>query len=663
MKMNQKLPFRKLMRLIPAILLFVFLSIGSMLSAQSFLKAQVRSTNCPVSQHQADLWFFGQNAGIDFRDDVAVPFASNNVLNVYQSSAIICDSMGNLLFFTDGMTVWDRIQQAMPNGTGLHGDAGVTQPAIIIPKPGDDSRYYIFTVDRPQLWAGDTTVYGLQYSEIDLTLNGGRGDVVADHKNVPLIPEVSEKVTATYASNGTDIWVVSHRWDSDQFVSFLVTTDSVTMNFVTSSVGSVHVGPISTNNSLGYMKISPDGSKLALAIQGKKLYEIFNFDNSTGKVSSAITSPSVYSGAYGIAFSPDTRFLYTSTAFVGGSPDSVSRLYQFDISQGANIFNSPVELAVDTDASYFAGLQLATDGRIYVARSPYGRDAVGVIYNPKRPGLACNFNSLNNGTSAFDLNGKLSRFGFPNFIQNYFDVPHFDVENICFSDTTMLKLTNDANIDGVSWDFGDPASSNNTSTDFVPTHTFSAPGQYNVSITESFNGVDYTYNEDIVVNELPLVNLGDTVYMYPGSPILLNAGEGFTSYEWSTGENSSSIIVGQPGMYYVTVQNEKCCFNTDSVRVVFFDVLVPNAFRPGGVNSVFKAVPTSNQAINDFSMFIYNRWGQQIFTSNDIGEGWDGTVKGTEAPGDVYVWLISYNVQREGGMEKITYKGNVVLLR
>jgi len=154
--------------------------------------------------------------------------------------------------------------------------------------------------------------------------------------------------------------------------------------------------------------------------------------------------------------------------------------------------------------------------------------------------------------------------------------------------------------------------------------------------------------------------------MYPGSPILLDAGPGFTSYEWSTNENTQTIKVREQGTYYVTLQNEKCCFNSDSATVIVFDVYVPNAFRPGSAisaNSVFKAVPSSNQAISNFALYIFNRWGQQIYYSQDIDQGWDGRVNGKDAPGDVYVWLINYDVKREDRTERIAYKGNVILLR
>jgi gliding motility-associated-like protein len=185
-----------------------------------------------------------------------------------------------------------------------------------------------------------------------------------------------------------------------------------------------------------------------------------------------------------------------------------------------------------------------------------------------------------------------------------------------------------------------------------------------VSITEFYNGDTFgPYTETVTVNELPLVDLRDTVYMYPGSPILLDAGTGFTSYEWSTGEFSQQIEVADTGTYYIRVQNDRCCFNSDSAVVMFYDVFVPNAFRPGGKNSIFKAYPSSRSAVSDFTMYIFNRWGQQIYMIKNIDDGWDGRINGQNAPGDVYVWVVSFNVDRKGIVEKQTYKGNVILLR
>ena len=165
------------------------------------------------------------------------------------------------------------------------------------------------------------------------------------------------------------------------------------------------------------MKISPDGTRLAVAIHGSDLYEIFNFNSSTGKVTDVITSAATFDESYGIEFSPDSRYLFATTTS-SSMPSPVytppSYLFQFDVSRGDEMFSQGFydTIASDTTGSYLGGIQLATDGKIYVSRAPYGDSSLSVIQNPKRQGLACNFNS-----EAIYLQGRTCRFGFPNFIQ------------------------------------------------------------------------------------------------------------------------------------------------------------------------------------------------------------------------------------------------------
>ena len=138
---------------------------------------------------------------------------------------------------------------------------------------------------------------------------------------------------------------------------------------------------------------------------------------------------------------------------------------------------------------------MGTDGRIYVSRSPYDSAALSVIVNPKRQGDACNFTA-----NAIDLQGRSCRFGFPNFVSTYFDLPHFDVSNSGFGDTVVFTLQNNSNIDEILWQFGDPASGSNTSSEMQPRHVFSSPGTYQVQVTEYFNGLEYgSYNHAIQV--------------------------------------------------------------------------------------------------------------------------------------------------------------------
>ncbi|NTV84159.1 MAG: hypothetical protein HGA23_07660, partial [Bacteroidales bacterium] len=479
------------------LVLLTFISPKIIFSQANFKAEIINNEN--AAGHQADRWFFGQNAGLDFRPQDPVADLSNYLLNVPTSPAIMADSLGNILFFTDGVKVFNSLDQIMPNGDGLHGFVGYPMPVLIVPKPGSENIYFIFTTHRPRMNPNDpATIYGLEYNEIDLDLNEGYGDVTIKNK-VLLEPEVCSKLTAVKHSNGIDYWVVAHKFNSNEFCAFRVNSAGVdTLNYVSSQIGAVHTAPGETNNGIGYMKISPDGTKLSLAIHGSGICEIFDFNASTGQVANAITSLPVFTNAYGIEFSSDSRFLYVTTTPtnmpVPGN-ETISCLFQFDVNLGSSLFNSYDTIASDNSGSYFGGMQLGTDGRIYISRAPYGNSALSVIQNPERHGEACNFIS-----SAIDLQGKASRFGLPNFVQSYFDLPHFEADYAGASDTIIFTLRNNSNFDNLYWDFGDPGSSQNSSTELQPYHVFSGPGTYQVSVTEFFNGMPYgPYTETVTV--------------------------------------------------------------------------------------------------------------------------------------------------------------------
>jgi len=89
---------------------------------------------------------------------------------------------------------------------------------------------------------------------------------------------------------------------------------------------------------------------------------------------------------------------------------------------------------------------------------------------------------------------------------------------------------------------------------------------------------------------------------------------------------------------------------------------IPNAFNPNSaveMNRTFKLFANSIEPVNNFQMYIYNRWGQLIFETNDINEGWDGTKNGNLCNIGAYVWVVYYN----SGEGEITNKGTVTLVR
>jgi hypothetical protein len=173
----------------------------------------------------------------------------------------------------------------MPNGNNLWGHYSTTQ-TLIVPQPGNDSIFYIFTAS-PQynaLYAMDSV--GFHYSVVNLKHDNGYGDVVL--KNILLYKQTTEKITAVHHRNGQDIWVVMHEWGSNCFRSYLVTEAGIELTPVVSCVGAVHQGggplPSANYNAIGQMKISPDGSLLGLVLADARKVEIFFLILKPGKL-------------------------------------------------------------------------------------------------------------------------------------------------------------------------------------------------------------------------------------------------------------------------------------------------------------------------------------------------------------------------------------------
>src|SRR4051812_40298919 len=97
-----------------------------------------------ITAQQANVWYSGLNAGMDFNGSGPVAL-TNGMVNTSEGCAAIADAGGNLLFYTDGLTVYDRNHTIMPNGSGLAANASSNQAAVIVPFPASSTSYYIFT--------------------------------------------------------------------------------------------------------------------------------------------------------------------------------------------------------------------------------------------------------------------------------------------------------------------------------------------------------------------------------------------------------------------------------------------------------------------------------------------------------------------------------------
>ena len=373
---------------------------------------------CPLSlfsQGETANWYFGKKAGIRFNNDGTVEALEDSAVNTFEGCASISDNFGNLLFYTDGLRVYDREHRVMPNGTGLFGDPSSTQSALIVPQPESSTIFYIFTVDT-SINANDPD-NGFSYSVVDLSLNGGYGAVTT--KNVILINNSSEKLTAVIKDCfDKSIWVLTMASENDTngpidtFYAFEVTSTGVNTAAVKTKLNNTQI-----QDPRGYLKLNPEGDKIAAANVTSGLF-IYDFDATSGIVSNEqqINILDDNKNPYGLEFSPNNRFLYVQT-YNNDRPDAgfSSSLLQYDLS-APDIAESMVLL--DKRGIYRGALQLGPDGKIYRALSSTYQEGIpylGVIEKPDEAGLAANY--LHN---RIDLKGNNSTQGLPPFIQSFF---------------------------------------------------------------------------------------------------------------------------------------------------------------------------------------------------------------------------------------------------
>lgn len=396
-------------------------------------------------------WYFGSNAGVRFDPaNGTVSALTDGRLNTLEGCASISDRSGNLLFYTDGVTVFNRNHQVMSNGTNLFGDFSSTQSAIIVPLPGSPNIYYIFTVDEPhhlnadndsntQDPQGDPENHGLNYSVVDMRLANGLGAVVSGQKNIQLVTfnpsnaeelsfKSSEKITAVRAADCESFWIVNHF--VDKFYAFKMTTAGVDSNPVVSQVPPLV--PLSgyRRNALGYLKASPDGTKLGVAHfgfatqQGQdgpgKVY-LYDFDDATGLVSNPME---LYDGdaPYGIEFSPDSSKMYASIT-LGSAGDGPMLILQYNL-LSPDIRASQATIHMSTIFTAPA-LQIGPDNKIYTSQLNFDDFFSGkylsIIENPNADAPLVNF--ITNGVflDIGNQNRHLSQIGLPPFVQSFFD--------------------------------------------------------------------------------------------------------------------------------------------------------------------------------------------------------------------------------------------------
>lgn len=458
------------------------------------------------SQRETDHWYFGDKAGIHFNKE-NVDVLEDSQMTVLKGSSSISDNQGNLLFYTDGQTIWNKNHEIMINGEGINGELNNTQSSIIIPKPNSDSTFYVFTTRKTEL--SSPLVYPMIYhSEIEFSTSRPLGWV--KYKNMPLIHSTANKITAVHHKNGKDVWVITYgsnayEAENDIFYAIKVTEDGVERPFTTTQLEYVKY----ENSYDGEMTISPDGSTIALYNDG--LIRFFNFDSNTGILSKLkYVTIAEFGGAgyaaYGLTFSPDSKFLYYSASYSG----QTYNIMQLEVAntnesyRGTPVYSGPLDILQSS-------ISLGTDGKIYIAQSTYENlydingykigynlfpvQTLSIVHEPNKIGALANYEH-----EALNLKSGASYRGLPNFIQSYFR-NRIVTKNECITDTFNFSLDSYNTISNAQWDFGDGNSASGLSSD----HQYASEGNYLVTCTVTINGTDIPFYKEVTVYPLPVL--------------------------------------------------------------------------------------------------------------------------------------------------------------
>lgn len=562
-------------------------------------------------QGQANIWYFGENAGLDFNSGFPVAITDGQS-NCFEGSASISDADGNLLFYTDGSTVWNRNHDTLQNGFGLLGEPSSTQAALIIPKPGSSTHYYIFTTAQAQRFED----FVFCYSELDMSLDGGFGGIT-NLKNVLLYEPIGEKVTAVKHANNVDLWVITHDKYTNKYLTYLVTsagvnTTPIVYNGGTTDNSTENIGIILYSPNRGYLKASPDGSKLACAFSTANKVDLLDFNNATGQITFRFTSNQI-NFPYGVEFSPNSNLLY-----VASYTQPTLRQYNLSLSTPAAILSSSV-LIPSIDPNTIASLQLGPDEKIYV--SNLYANTLDCIQNPNLVGLSCSYTR-----NSISLNGKRSTMGLPNIAPILYSASGIQNIGICSGSSTQFSLENTPLFDSIQWNFGDPESGlSNTSNLMSPEHIYSEAGNYLVSITYYYEGQATSLQKAVYIVGSPSISLSEDTSFCTSTYFPLDI-EGFSfddQFSFSQGifDDAFSLdtfFVYQEGLQWFTVSNS-CGLSSDSIYVQ--EISSPQPFSLYGDQALCEGTSYSIGTAPAVGNYLWQDGSTEpTFLLSDVGE-------------------------------------------
>lgn len=341
--------------------------------------------NCnPINSSQG-LWYFGLFGGLDFSTGVPVAELSayNNFTIFTEGGSVVqADDNNDLLFYTDGINLYNAAHQQANSGQLFNGVYGSAQCGISVPVPDQPGSYYFF-----QPGSSGQLIFSV------ITNTGG--GIALSQLNTPVPSVFSDydwnAITAIPICDGSGHWVlVARRLFPDEVHVYRVNADGISLATMFSSASA----------AINAIKASPDGRSVVLC---GSPFTVCDFDGFTGTLSNERT---VSDAAYSASFSPNSTLVYS--VFPRSPFTSNVVQHRVDVPLPAT-----TEVVLENVPEVLGSMQLGPDGKIYVARR--GRHQLGVVNYPDQ------IATVGNNEAGFTIHGPLlqqpvSRLGLPNFV-------------------------------------------------------------------------------------------------------------------------------------------------------------------------------------------------------------------------------------------------------
>lgn len=468
---------------------------------------------CMSAQKETYWWTFGNQNSFNFnlpvtvndskgKETIGMPTVGTSELTNTEGCFTLSNSKGELMMYGNGRTIWDRTHTPMPNGiTGIDFETYTegTQSGIIVPYPGSPGKYYVLSIGHKGVTESWNIEEGLiSYSVVDMSLNGGTGDVIPALKDQILWTtendEFNNNIAAIKKKGSDNYWIIHRHLAAPAYTNAIMTMtvwELTPAGFSAPVTYDLDTGDWGQRSSLGYLKFSSDGRRfISLGTDNSSITYVFSgeFDPETGLVSDLKATYMYKCLPYGIEFSLSGEELFIS--YLPSAAIATKRyLGHFTWDKLRSLGTVSDELVPTPFASnhYVVCIQMHSDGRIYGIEA--NTRNVYVIMDPEE-GAEAEIRVFKN----YLLKDHVANYGLPTFAATFMAMEG----DLLFCTNTSGEFTmaissyiGAMEVAYTQWDFGDgsaPIRVTGSGTQ-KQSHVYTHPGKYTVTVS-AFSAAD-----------------------------------------------------------------------------------------------------------------------------------------------------------------------------